>query len=399
MNTHQLATLRGASTVAISCLLFLTTVPSAQGQRILTERRATGLLPPTPADREWMNKNMPKARRVHLNKLAVQRINAYRRSQGLPPLDLPTVPLGDEVVPEGSIGLASANNATAAANLPPAVDNSKLDSFPLVRNQGDLGSCASFSTTYYVGTHMLGLARGWNNKNNDNDTKLSPKWTYDMVNGGQDSGSYFGTTIDVLLKHGGATWTDFPYRGQTNEVNYLEWSVNPAVWREAINYRMEKSGTISGIHTAAGLNDLKALLANGYAVLYATDIHGWQFYTIKNDPGTTDDDPFVGKGICAFVKGESSGHAMTIVGYNDQLWVDLNKNGVIDPGEKGALRICNSWGTDWSPGDTGAPQDGGFTWLAYDALKATSSVPGADNSDRAPGKNVKGRSRVISCRL
>ena len=72
-----------------------------------------------------MNKNMPKARRVHLNKLAVQRINAYRRSQGLPPLDLPTVPLGDEVVPEGSIGLASANNATAAANLPPAVDNSK----------------------------------------------------------------------------------------------------------------------------------------------------------------------------------------------------------------------------------------------------------------------------------
>ena len=202
---------------------------------------------------------------------------------------------------------------------------------------------------------------------------------------GQDSGSYFGKTIDVLLKHGGATWTDFPYRGQTNEVNYLEWSVNPAVWREAINYRMEKSGTISGIHTAAGLNDLKALLANGYAVLYATDIHGWQFYTIKNDPGTTDDDQFVGKGICAFVKGEPSGNAMTIVGYNDQIWVDLNKNGVVDPGEKGALRICNSWGTDWSPGDTGAPQDGGFTWLAYDALKATSSVPGADNSDRAPG--------------
>ncbi len=64
-------------------------------------------------------------------------------------------------------------------------------------------------------------------------------------------------------------------------------------------------------------------------------------------------------------------------------WVDINKNGVVDGGEKGALKIANSWGTDevseiirngqvvytWYSND-------GFTWLSYDALNKASSVSG-----------------------
>jgi len=75
---------------------------------------------------------------------------------------------------------------------------------------------------------------------------------------------------------------------------------------------------------------------------------------------------------------------MTVVGYNDNIWCDVNKNGLVDPGEKGALRICNSWGPDWLPGNAG-PADGGFTWLAYDALRTTSAVAGAFTPNRAPG--------------
>ena len=51
---------------------------------------------------------------------------------------------------------------------------------------------------------------------------------------------------------------------------------------------------------------------------------------------------------------------MTIVGYNDAIWTDVNGNAVVDPGEKGAFKIANSWGSTW--------QDNGFIWLAYDAL-------------------------------
>ena len=52
---------------------------------------------------------------------------------------------------------------------------------------------------------------------------------------------------------------------------------------------------------------------------------------------------------------------MTIVGYNDDLWVDLNGDGLVTADEKGALRIANSWGTGWG--------EAGFCWLAYQALR------------------------------
>jgi hypothetical protein len=65
---------------------------------------------------------------------------------------------------------------------------------------------------------------------------------------------------------------------------------------------------------------------------------------------------------------------MTIVGYNDAIWTDVNSNGLIDTGEKGAFRIANSWGTGW--------YEGGFTWLAYDALRSPSAVPDGPSTGR-----------------
>lgn len=332
-----------------------------------------GLQPPTAKDLEWMEVNMVKSGAVQLNKLAQDRINDERQKRGLIPLNLPLVPHGEEVIPRGSRVIANVSSAA----LPAAVDNSTLPSFPPVRNQGDIGSCASFSTTYYVGTHMLGLARGWNNRNENNATKLSPKWTYPMVNNGRDTGSQFAPTIEVLLKHGGATWADWPYSGVNTPNSYREWNRNATVWRTAINNRMAQSGVVQNVHTSAGLQNLKTLLANGYALLYATDIYGWQYTTISDDPSTTSDDTYVGKRVVAYIQAHESGHAMTVVGYNDNLWIDINKNGIVDPGEKGALRICNSWGAGW--------EDGGFMWIAYDALRTTTAVASVTGqASRAP---------------
>jgi len=68
---------------------------------------------------------------------------------------------------------------------------------------------------------------------------------------------------------------------------------------------------------------------------------------------------------------------MTIVGYNDNIWCDINENGNVDSGEKGAIKIANSWG-NWS--------NGGFAWVAYDALSNYTAVAGAnDPSDRTYG--------------
>lgn len=69
-----------------------------------------------------------------------------------------------------------------------------------------------------------------------------------------------------------------------------------------------------------------------------------------------------------YAESQIGGHAMTIVGYDDNIWVDVNGNGVVDSGEMGAFKLANSWGATYA--------NSGFIWVAYDAFLATSIVPG-----------------------
>lgn len=336
---------------------------------------ATGLVRPTAQQVNWMQANAQRVQAVQHNSLALQRMNATRQARGLAPMSAAPVPFGSEVVPVGVAGPA-ALTTTVDVGLPAAVDNSTLPAFPPIRSQGGIGSCACWASAYYMGTHMMGLARGLNNKNDaDNTTKLSPKWCYNMINGGADQGSWFTPAFELMLKNGAASWADFPYDGNgSNSRNYTEWPTDAAVWRRAISNRFSAAGEVTSLNTATGVTNLKALLNNGYVCVFATNVYGWTHTTIGNDPATTADDAFAGRRIASVVKSIPSGHAMTVVGYNDNLWADLNNNARVDAGEKGAFRIANSWGTGW--------EDSGFTWLSYDALKATSAVSGADNASR-----------------
>ena len=57
---------------------------------------------------------------------------------------------------------------------------------------------------------------------------------------------------------------------------------------------------------------------------------------------------------------------MTLVGYNDNLWIDVNGNNTVDTGEMGAFKIANSWGEGYG--------NDGFMWIAYDALNLATAV-------------------------
>jgi hypothetical protein len=327
----------------------------------------TGLVEPTPEEMAWREANAIRAEDIRPNRLAIERIQATFRARGI----LAPKP---ETISAAWQGHLRTN--PLAPPLPVAVDNSQLPAFPPIRSQGSLGSCASFSATYYQHTHTVALARGWDAKNGGDQYRFSPKWTYNFVNDGTSGGSTQNAAFNVLERHGCVTWAEFPYNGALNPVNYRPWYLDSDGWRDALAHRIDQRGTIRYLDMVHGLQALKQALTNGYVLNYGCYINSWQFLPggIKDDPATPDDDPYVGQQVCHWTSGSNGAHGMTVVGYNDAIWVDVNQNDIIDEGEKGALKIANSWGTGW--------RNGGFAWIAYDALRDVSRVEGAPTSNR-----------------
>lgn len=351
-------------------------------------QNSTGVKPLTEEDKEWMKDNMIKLKKVRPNKLGLQRANEVRRKKGLNALDTSMAAnIGDEVVSvsaaSGSTGLnnpsyASANTSgieLTQSDLKSYVDNTELPFFPPLRDQGGLGTCASFSVTYYQATHMMAMARGWNVKDDPDDSKkLSPKWTYNFINNGVNQGSNQVDAYKLFMEQGIATWKDFPY-----DDNYTDWPVNPQVWKNAQNFKPDKIGYLqiyNGIDTPvkyendANLNDIKQLLCNGYILSFSMTPTAWCYKTVSDNTAVSTDDSIVGANACYKVSNvNSSGHAMVIAGYNNDVWVDINSNGLIDKGEKGAFERVD-------------PSDGTIGWICYDALNRISAVSGASNTNR-----------------
>jgi PKD domain/Papain family cysteine protease len=323
----------------------------------------TGEKRPTPEQWTWGEQHMLKSAQVRPNPLGLARVNQARAERGQPPLD----DLQAGVVPVGAEAQSAAtpSDVLAPAALPGYVDNSQLSFFPPIRSQGSLNSCGQFSAVYYTLTYMTALARNWNAATGGDSYRFSPKWTYNMLNGGENVGSWHYDAYAIAQKHGIATWAELPYDG-----DYRGWCLSSAAWSNAINVRADQTGKVLDVDSDAGLAQLKQFLVNGYVLNFATYIGSWQWGTIGNDPTTSADDAFVGKQCVIGVNGTSGGHAMTIVGYDDDIWVDLNGDGVVTPNEKGALRIANSWGTGWG--------EAGFCWLAYQAIRTRNPASSAE---------------------
>lgn len=242
--------------------------------------------------------------------------------------------------------------------VPSAVDNSVLSAFPPVGEQED-GSCVAWAVGYYSYTFELASQRGWNAAGGDKGRILSPSWLYNIIASKDDDhglgGSWDFFAHRVLKTHGAVTWDAF----ETKSGDHA-WSLDAGVWRSALDRRAAAARRIDNPDTPAGLLRLKEALAAGHCPSFPTIIHKWLSKPASDDPQTNVDDPHVG-GQVAYDRGPGGEpHCMTVVGYNDQLWLDLDGDGVVDPGEKGALKVVNSQGKDW--------MDGGFCWVLYSSL-------------------------------
>lgn len=328
-----------------------------------------GLAPLKEHEVNHLENNVHKVIEVSLNDLGFDRLQAHAEKYAI---DIPEKNENSQEFQTAQISSSNAHQMLVEnCPLPSAVDNSKLPSFPPIGNQGSLGSCVAWGSTYYQASHEIGLLHGWNNKTSSAHV-LSPKWTYNLINQGKNVGSSPVVAYELLSMNGAPTILDFPY-----DNNYTAWDLNTDHWVSALSNRMAPATLIPGLGGAEeqNLTAIKQALVNGHVLTFASFIDSWVYTRIKFDPGSPNSS-HVGEYAAYWMNGYNGGHFMTIVGYDDNIWIDINQNGSVDPGEKGAFLIANSWGTDWG--------NHGFIWISYDAFLAHSRVSGGPGQNRVP---------------
>lgn len=215
--------------------------------------------------------------------------------------------------------------------LPAAADLSVW--FPPVGNQGNQDSCVAWSTTYYMRSYYLIRAGSTSSV----QSALSPSFVFNQSPRGRScqGGMPIYVAFDFLKQNGAPFLTTFPYR----ESSCSELPSESAVL-QAKNFRIrgwrkiEESASLSG-KRGLELDDVKSQLAAGNPVVFGM---------MTPDAFQT----FKGFGVYDSTSRGDSGHAMTLVGYDDS---------------RRAFRLINSWGNDWG--------DRGYAWISYSSFSAT----------------------------
>jgi len=364
--------------------LFMTALVDSQGLSAnapAPQIHGKGMLLQTKEEWQKIQESWYRVVKVQPNKIGAARIKAEMERNGLTPLEFPVAKSHEEEFLIGGKEFES-DEGTLAEALPSSVDNSILPSFPPIGNQGLERSCVAWASTYYQATHEIGLMNGTNNKTSSAGI-LSPKWTYNMINGGGDNGSYIPDSYVLLSQNGAVPMNKFPYDG-----NFLQWDLNPQDWITAMHYRTNTTKYLPGLGGSEpqNLTRIKHALNNGHVLTIGTFADSWVMTTIQENPASAN--LYVGQQAISYVNGTDGGHCITIVGYDDNVWIDVNGNGQVDPGETGAFLLANSWSPTWG--------NQGFIWIAYDAFLAASDVPDGPNEGRVPAADGTNSTAIYS---
>ncbi|MCD6332866.1 MAG: T9SS type A sorting domain-containing protein [Bacteroidales bacterium] len=251
--------------------------------------------------------------------------------------------------------------------LPAKWDNTRFGWFPEVFNQAGW-SCNQASSIGYVLTYELNRIRG---TNADDPSRLyTPGFVYSFLNGGN-----YGVGVSYF-----DSWEIVKAAGCPNYIDYSYYSM-PGVWMSGYDrYYRAMQNRISGnysipVGTPEGLDILKHFLfdrfdpGSGSGGIASFQIASGGIQTSGwYDPDTGENWPV----ITTF--GSVVGHAMTFVGWNDSVRVDLNGDGRytndvdingdgevnMSDWETGALKVVNSWGKGWG--------HGGMVYMLYNCL-------------------------------
>ncbi|MBE5935720.1 MAG: hypothetical protein E7262_08010 [Lachnospiraceae bacterium] len=271
-----------------------------------------------------------------------------------------------------------ADEATGDVEILKSVDNSQNKYFPPIIQQGTYNSCASWAMTYYQTSYEFNKAQDKDGSLPEN--QLSPVFTYNLTNNGNNEGTYFTDVAKVLKEVGSVSMAQLPADTVNGDMPIGDISADANIWRAAHLNRIEdfvqvsdgdadRMGNATPITSPddEDLLEIKKALCEGYVLTASTPGNKWKYKTIESNVQVPANEAYVGQQIMTLCDREGyKGHRITIVGYNDEIWADINENNIVDEGEKGAFKIANTRGTDYG--------NDGYMWISYDTLNIISSV-------------------------
>ena len=245
--------------------------------------------------------------------------------------------------------------------LPPKVDNSTQKALRSVFQQTH--NCCNFASSIaYQYTYEMNVINGTSADVPEN--QFPTHYAYNFANDGEDVPTYAE-----------AGWKMIRENGVPTVAVYGDLTATPSFWMSGYDkyyQAMQNKMTTRNleISTVAGLKEAKEWIYNhgrgdaiGGLINFGGNSSGGNETTIVSGEEA-------GKYVVA-AWGNDGAHAMTIVGYNDNVCFDYNKDGKITNDiditgdgkvtladwEKGAFKMVNSWGTSWG--------DQGFAYMMY----------------------------------
>ncbi|MGZ3775547.1 MAG: C1 family peptidase [Pseudobdellovibrionaceae bacterium] len=317
----------------------------------LSGERATGVLPTTETNlKTRLSDEQIKNMLIELTNELSNKSHINR--------SLKLVPAGSSKVQNKSISM----NPNLITNFPEKIDNSLSKYFPPIVSQGSHGSCVAHAYGYYNHSYLQARLNDFDLRAADKSKICSPAFLYSLGNRGKD-GPKDGVDVQVahriLQDFGCASLASLSYEPNDPRVT-LPTSDS---FIDGINSRIEGEMESFQVDSWDSINLIRGKLAQGQlaAGLIAAD------FIFKSYPrgNFSSNDVIRENAEDANSSTENIGHAVTIVGYDD------NKEYFLSDGtiKRGALLLANSWGSDWGVGNSlGSAGTKGYFWYGYEGL-------------------------------
>ncbi len=199
---------------------------------------------------------------------------------------------------------------------------------PEPKHQGYQSSCTGWATSYAARTMLEAHKNGWRGQQFITANAFSPSYAYNQArlpSAACTRGAMISRTLEVIVKQGVPKMADFPY-DCTREVTQVD-------RQKAAPFKLESYKRLS-IQNLPTIQLMKKSISENKPVILAMNCYK-SFYKAK-EVWNGEKNGYIG------------GHAMTIVGYDDEKY-------------GGAVELMNSWGTQWG--------NDGFMWIRYQDLE------------------------------